>query len=309
MEVTDSSRFAAQPRQAEPPERREAPPPHGQRSTGSSARQAPPPCVASSAAPPPPPAFICREFSATDSSLSSSLSSYSCLVGLHPDEVTADIVLAASRLRLPFAVVPCCVFPSLFPARRRHSPSGALPPVNAHQHLALSPSLPATRPPYHLHSEPQADGEGERDSATAADSSSAAASSRSSSSSSSRLLDPPLPDASQCVTHCECGLPLSRSDGVQAGKGASEGGGNGDGNGNLPSHQHTSAGDGAGAGAGVGAGACAGTRGVGRCLPVQSHSDLVAYLAAMCASLGGRPETAWLNFRGRNQVLYCKAYS
>ncbi|KAJ8614589.1 hypothetical protein CTAYLR_004969 [Chrysophaeum taylorii] len=40
------------------------------------------------------------------------------VVGLHPDEATEAIVDAALKYGLPFAVVPCCVFAELFPARR-----------------------------------------------------------------------------------------------------------------------------------------------------------------------------------------------
>ena len=40
------------------------------------------------------------------------------IVGLHPDEATDGIVDEALKLRLPFAVMPCCVFPKLFPHRR-----------------------------------------------------------------------------------------------------------------------------------------------------------------------------------------------
>ncbi|GAQ78338.1 hypothetical protein KFL_000110350 [Klebsormidium nitens] len=40
------------------------------------------------------------------------------LVGLHPDQVTEAIVDVALRAGVPFAVVPCCVFPKLFPDRR-----------------------------------------------------------------------------------------------------------------------------------------------------------------------------------------------
>lgn len=31
------------------------------------------------------------------------------IVGMHPDEATSEIVLAAQRLQKPFAVVPCCL--------------------------------------------------------------------------------------------------------------------------------------------------------------------------------------------------------
>jgi len=40
------------------------------------------------------------------------------VVGLHPDEATEAIVDAALAAGKPFAVVPCCVFPALFPDRR-----------------------------------------------------------------------------------------------------------------------------------------------------------------------------------------------
>ena len=39
------------------------------------------------------------------------------LLGFHPDEPTADIVDTAIRYSLPFVVVPCCVFPTVFSSR------------------------------------------------------------------------------------------------------------------------------------------------------------------------------------------------
>ena len=42
----------------------------------------------------------------------------SVFVGLHPDQPTEAIVDMALALGKPFAVVPCCVFPTLFPERR-----------------------------------------------------------------------------------------------------------------------------------------------------------------------------------------------
>ncbi len=41
----------------------------------------------------------------------------SLVLGMHPDEVTEAIVDAAIGSRVPFAVVPCCVFSRLFPHR------------------------------------------------------------------------------------------------------------------------------------------------------------------------------------------------
>jgi hypothetical protein len=42
----------------------------------------------------------------------------SLAVGLHPDQATDPIVEFALWQRAPFVVVPCCVFPRLFPGRR-----------------------------------------------------------------------------------------------------------------------------------------------------------------------------------------------
>ena len=53
------------------------------------------------------------------------------LVGLHPDEVTEVIIDAALAHRLPFAVVPCCVYSRLFPHRRH--PDGQS--VRTHERL------------------------------------------------------------------------------------------------------------------------------------------------------------------------------
>jgi predicted esterase len=49
------------------------------------------------------------------------LAGSSALVGMHPDEATEPIVRAALRFNKPFAVVPCCVFPSANSGRRLHS--------------------------------------------------------------------------------------------------------------------------------------------------------------------------------------------
>ena len=42
----------------------------------------------------------------------------SLLIGMHPDQATEPIIDAALQLGKPFAVVPCCVYPNLFPSRR-----------------------------------------------------------------------------------------------------------------------------------------------------------------------------------------------
>jgi len=41
-----------------------------------------------------------------------------CFVALHPDEATEDVLDVALRYNKSVAIVPCCVFPSLFPHRR-----------------------------------------------------------------------------------------------------------------------------------------------------------------------------------------------
>lgn len=45
----------------------------------------------------------------------------SLVVGMHPDQASDAIVLCALRWACPFALVPCCVFPSLF---KRLTPDG-----------------------------------------------------------------------------------------------------------------------------------------------------------------------------------------
>ncbi len=42
----------------------------------------------------------------------------SFLVGFHPDQATEDIIDLGLKYNKPFAVVPCCVYPSLFPERK-----------------------------------------------------------------------------------------------------------------------------------------------------------------------------------------------
>ena len=48
----------------------------------------------------------------------------SFIAGLHPDQATDAILDMALRLGIHFAVVPCCVMPSLFPHRRQRKGSG-----------------------------------------------------------------------------------------------------------------------------------------------------------------------------------------
>jgi hypothetical protein len=46
------------------------------------------------------------------------LENYSAVVALHPDEATDLVVDMAIRKKVPFVIVPCCVFSRLFPNRR-----------------------------------------------------------------------------------------------------------------------------------------------------------------------------------------------
>lgn len=66
----------------------------------------------------PVPNFRSHAFTAEDAKTIEAVDSHSCLVGLHPDEPTEDIVDLAIERNKSFAVVPCCVFPSFNPQRR-----------------------------------------------------------------------------------------------------------------------------------------------------------------------------------------------
>ncbi len=39
------------------------------------------------------------------------------IIGMHPDEATESIVDIAQMYNKKFAIVPCCVFPKIFPNR------------------------------------------------------------------------------------------------------------------------------------------------------------------------------------------------
>ncbi len=55
------------------------------------------------------------------------VSSCSAIVALHPDEATGDIVEYAVQNRIPFIVIPCCVFSRLFPVRFKLEPKLQMP--------------------------------------------------------------------------------------------------------------------------------------------------------------------------------------
>jgi hypothetical protein len=60
------------------------------------------------------------------------LSTCSAIIALHPDEATDTIVDTAVAKRIPFVIVPCCVFFRLFPNRRK---PGSKDPVSTHADL------------------------------------------------------------------------------------------------------------------------------------------------------------------------------
>ena len=73
----------------------------------------------------------------------------SALVALHPDEATGEVVMRAVEHRIPFVVVPCCVFARLFPNRR--TPDDR--PVSSYEDLldflqSMDPSIKRTRLPF-----------------------------------------------------------------------------------------------------------------------------------------------------------------
>jgi hypothetical protein len=62
------------------------------------------------------PEFVADLFINNEETVASEMvSSSTLLIGLHPDECTEDIVNVALRCNKSVAIVPCCVFPSLFP--------------------------------------------------------------------------------------------------------------------------------------------------------------------------------------------------
>lgn len=64
------------------------------------------------------PEYQAHEFRANDDRSCSAVEQCTCIVGLHPDEPTEDILDLALAYNRSVAVIPCCVFPSFFPMRR-----------------------------------------------------------------------------------------------------------------------------------------------------------------------------------------------
>eukprot|EP00961_Rhodomonas_salina_P052194 700656-Rhodomonas_salina.1 len=73
----------------------------------------------------------CREVGAAGlHAIASRLLAASVLVGMHPDQATEPLVDFCLGSGKPFAVVPCCVFATLFPGRRfRPPPRRPQPPA------------------------------------------------------------------------------------------------------------------------------------------------------------------------------------
>jgi hypothetical protein len=61
--------------------------------------------------------YFTHETVAREASLREKIESSSLLIGMHADSATECIVDVALQYRKPFVVVPCCVFPNLFPQR------------------------------------------------------------------------------------------------------------------------------------------------------------------------------------------------
>lgn len=79
----------------------------------------------------PVPDIVARYFD--DSWSIQDLAAHTCLVSLHPDQCTEAILDVALRHRKSVAIVPCCVFPCLFPIRRLSSEQ----PVRTYQDFLL----------------------------------------------------------------------------------------------------------------------------------------------------------------------------
>ena len=59
----------------------------------------------------------------------------SVIVGCHPDQATDHIIDIGLALRIPWAIVPCCVFPSLFVERRIRANDGGTRLVRSYEDL------------------------------------------------------------------------------------------------------------------------------------------------------------------------------
>jgi Methyltransferase domain len=64
------------------------------------------------------------------------IQSHTCLVGLHPDQCTEDILDVALQCNKSVAIVPCCVFPTLFPVRTLRD-GNTKTPVRTYQDFLL----------------------------------------------------------------------------------------------------------------------------------------------------------------------------
>lgn len=73
---------------------------------------------------------------ANNADIQEAVQNASLLIGLHSDGATEAIVDASLAYQKPFVVVPCCVFPNLFPQRKVVMTEGAESiPVRTHEHF------------------------------------------------------------------------------------------------------------------------------------------------------------------------------
>ena len=64
------------------------------------------------------PNHIAKYFARNNDECLQLANTFSCIIGLHPDECTEDILDVAIQLNKPAAIVPCCVFASASPFRK-----------------------------------------------------------------------------------------------------------------------------------------------------------------------------------------------
>jgi hypothetical protein len=110
----------------------------------------------------PVPAFVAACFSTPlATAMERLVQTHTCVVGLHPDQCTEAILDEALRVGATttsstpcaIAIVPCCVFPTLFPARSLVGPGGTPRPVRTYEDflaylLQKDPRLRQVRLPF-----------------------------------------------------------------------------------------------------------------------------------------------------------------
>lgn len=74
----------------------------------------------------------------------------SIIIGMHPDQATEAIIDTSNRLGVPFALLPCCVMPSLFPWRRQKSSGDPVRSYQAFCQYLLDKAPDKKQNPYHV---------------------------------------------------------------------------------------------------------------------------------------------------------------